>query len=951
MGGGSAQTVGYKYYLGMHMVLSHGPIDHISTIYVDDRIAWEGFAAGGQISINKEGLFGGEEREGGIVGSVDIEMGEDTQLQNDYLQAQLQTDIPAYRGVVSAILRQVYLGLNPYIKKWAFRAQRIYATTSGEEQWYPGTAPIGYIEGNVALYFALDYSGSMSIIEPGNGLSRLANMKTAVTNALAPLQGIPDNSPIDIKVVGFGQEILSIERFGCSGQDISDIIDWIDIRDYPDFTTGQTDFGKAFAPIEAFFNATGSKDRVSIVITDGEPAASYRGQTAQENIDEAAAYLWTVSNITAYGFNIDLEDTYYTEFLDNTPADGVPVVAGGDDSALTDVLAGILYSHLDMNPAHIIRECLTDAEWGMGYPEADMDDTSFTLVADQLLNEAMGISLLWDKQMPIEEFIQEIARHINATLYVDRITGLFTLKLIRDDYDEGTLLELDPTNISKLSDYNRQDPGEAINSVTVVYWDHATGQNGTVTADDIALIQAYGTVINTTVQYPGFTNGTIAGKTAARDLKTFSSPLLNCTIEANREASGLNIGDVFKLVWPDYHTGYVVMRVQQIAFGGPGNNKVKINASEDIFALPDAVIIGTEEPGWEDVQVDPTAVPIQISQELPYYGMVLALTQLDADVILADNNDVGYWVASAGRSTGAINAQVHIDDTSGYVDSALLDFAPYGQLSAELSKFGTTLTLTGFEDLDEIVLGTMAQIDNEIVRVDAVDTVTGDITIGRGVLDTIPVIHLSGAYLLFTDENIASDGTEYVATEVLNVKVLPSTSNGTLPLASATADIITMASRAFSPFRPANFRAATFIDPLDTWFPVYPVLLEWDQRNRLLETGGAFLAWEDGAVAEEASATYEIVIDAYEEDKSTLISNITTVTGLTGSSYSLTDVTLDIYSGSPFIRVAIIARRDGYPSIQSPELFFRGSFKAPTDLAGYFIPEAAPTITEAIVKA
>ena len=60
----------------------------------------------------------------------------------------------------------------------------------------------------------------------------------------------------------------------------------------------------------------------------------------------------------------------------------------------------------DMNPAHIIRECLTQP-WGLGYQSADIDDTSFTAAATALHSEGMGMSILWDKEVPIEDFVCE----------------------------------------------------------------------------------------------------------------------------------------------------------------------------------------------------------------------------------------------------------------------------------------------------------------------------------------------------------------------------------------------------------------------------------------------------------------------------------------------------------------------------------------------------------------
>lgn len=41
MGSSKAQTVGYRYALGAHLALCHGPVDAIREIRVDDRTAWQ----------------------------------------------------------------------------------------------------------------------------------------------------------------------------------------------------------------------------------------------------------------------------------------------------------------------------------------------------------------------------------------------------------------------------------------------------------------------------------------------------------------------------------------------------------------------------------------------------------------------------------------------------------------------------------------------------------------------------------------------------------------------------------------------------------------------------------------------------------------------------------------------------------------------------------------------
>lgn len=131
-----SQTVGYRYRIGMHLVLCHGPVDAVQEIQMGDRTAWgdadraplplgHGLAS---ISINQPGLFGGDEREGGVVGTIDVLSGHAGQVPNDYLMGRLGNSIPAFRGVLSLVARKIlFAANNPYIKPWAVRVRRFTA--------------------------------------------------------------------------------------------------------------------------------------------------------------------------------------------------------------------------------------------------------------------------------------------------------------------------------------------------------------------------------------------------------------------------------------------------------------------------------------------------------------------------------------------------------------------------------------------------------------------------------------------------------------------------------------------------------------------------------------------------------------------------------------------------------------------------------------------------------
>lgn len=144
MSKGKAQIAGWRYFLGMHMVMCNGPVDEIQAISFGDREAWSGSKVdSGDIYIDKPNLFGGKQREGGVVGTVHVAMGESSQGQNGYLVSQLGSDVPAYRGVLSLIFNHFEIGSNnPYVKPLAVRFKRIRQGWSTGEAWYLAKADI-----------------------------------------------------------------------------------------------------------------------------------------------------------------------------------------------------------------------------------------------------------------------------------------------------------------------------------------------------------------------------------------------------------------------------------------------------------------------------------------------------------------------------------------------------------------------------------------------------------------------------------------------------------------------------------------------------------------------------------------------------------------------------------------------------------------------------------------
>jgi len=907
-GGGGSQTIGYKYKLGMHLVLCHGPIDQICKIEVDGRVAWDvdvddsAGSTGGPITLpdRAANLFGGDKREGGVGGIVDVDMGGPGQGQNAYLLTQLGEDTPSFRGVVSLVLNQAYVGNNPYLKAWAFCAQRIHLRQNGIVQWYDEKAAIGQAAAEYTSYAIMeawsdpDFGGGTGLWyrEPTTGTTPVADGTFGTFWKGTSLGG----TLIDINDPGI--PIGNVSRYyGSITIPPLPTRAFIRVRVYHD------DFMDGGISVNGGAAVTLEKDsyyysHIDVVLpaNDASSVVSF-----SYSVIQGVPSGTTTGFGGGYRISVLTPEEYY---LDNGPG------------------PGSLCS--DMNPAHIIRECLTDPDWGMGYVDADIDDTSFIYAADSLFDEVMGISLLWDRQVPLEDFIAEILRHIDGVLYVDRMTGKFVLKLIRDDYALSELTILNESNVSIVSNARRPTIGELTNSITVNYYDGDTGETGSVGIQDQALIQIQSATIGTTIQYPGFTNRNIASRVAQRDLKALSVPLLSAEIVASREASYLNVGDAFLFSWPDLSIDSVVMRVQQLGLGNGRDNSISISAVEDVFSLSSYanVLVDNPETGlWVD-PADGSAMVAspRLVAEAPYYQLVTDLGQLSIDTILADDPDAGYTLIAAGRQANEINATIHTDSGAGYVDRGTLDFCPYATVLLDIGFTDTQIYIDAGTDLDLVSTGTIAQIEDELVRVDgfATDSNGYHVLVGRGILDTVPAEHpldsSGGPKVIFWGFSPESDEIQYTASDSVNVKLTTVSGSNELEVSDVPGETVVFDSRAIRPYPPGNLKIDGISYPTNGFY-TGGSSVTWVGRDRLQQTSGTLYDYTEGAIGPEAGVTYRVTADAILSNGNISSNFIDSNVG-TDTFYDIDSNAGEVPATATHVRFKVHSVRGGYESLQ-----------------------------------
>lgn len=554
-----------------------------------------------------------------------------------------------------------------------------------------------------------------------------------------------------------------------------------------------------------------------------------------------------------------------------------------DDGQPQWYLAKAVINTNDLNPAHIIRECLTNTRWGMGYSTGLCPDSTWQPVADALYAESFGLSALWDGQKELIDFIFEICKCINALFYQDLRTGQFVIKLIRDDYTPGSLTTYDESDIISVDDFTRPSLGDIPDVVNINFWDLKNNKTTVMPDHDIALMDAQGgrsVVYETSMPY--VTNKDLAAKLAAREARQISSLAATMKIKAKRTLSTLKPGDVFKLNWSILGITGMVIRILKANYGTLQDGTLEFECMEDVWCAEPALYVTPPATGWIDPVTTPTISPARLLLESTFLTLVrnMGLPTAQALDIAA-----GYLTVGAVRPSGdALNYEILVRDTpsSSFESEGYVAWTPSGKLTAMmlLNAVDVVIELSEDTDLDLALIGDYVQIDSELLKIKAIDTGNRQATLARGVLDSVPASHTAGTRVWFIESSKIVVQREYTATATPGVKVLPRTGKGELAEASAGIDTASaFNSRQSRPYPPGKFEINSVSYPAS--FSGAPTI-SWTHRNRLQQTGD-IVEHSASSIGPEASTTYTLKIYG---DGGALKR---TITGITGTSYTYVD--------------------------------------------------------------
>lgn len=900
MGGSSKkQTVGYFYDKDLHGVLCHSPVDAITRIECDDReILRREVVETGNTYINNPNIFGGKDKEGGIQGNIDVLFGREDQQQNSYMVGKLGEYLPSYRGVLSVVFKKLYVGMNPYLRSFKFRVRK---TSVG---WYDEKSIISptYKEidnlPSANLYLAVDTSGSM-------GGKKLENLKSSLQILFNDLSKIKNT--VNIRLVSFSDVVKGV--INGNNRNVSQFIFFANNME----AGGNTDAVSAYSNAKTFFNENVMPAaNICVCVSDGNMTSvnvALRDYVSDFMDNENPPFSIAERNdVKMRGVGIDMQGSLSS--FDNS-GNKIPVINNENPEELSNLILDIVRKALfavecDINPAHIIYDLLSNKIYGKGAPDSKIDLDSLKKMADTLYDERMGMSIVWGESSSFEEFMNLICDHIKAVVpYVDVQTGKWTTKLLRDDYSKPALTHLNESNIQSVKNFTRKTMSDAVNVVTVTYWDREQGKTSTISVDNPARVAQQGKTITQKIDYDGFTNSEIAGRVALRELKTLSSFLASVTLQAfGDDAMNLKVGDCFRWSWGDFRISEAVMRVTKVNYGGVLTNYATIDAIEDSFSTPNEAVVPYLPPNEQDSE-EPKQADF-LAMEAPYFDMIQMFGETEVGSTLEANPDIGYVLVSADRpQTNALNATLLTSLSNDFDDVGAVDFAPTARLVDDIGKTQQSFLIKNIENLSDARTNTLIQINDETMAYVSYDLGTSTLTVKRGVHDTTVHNHPADSIIYFWDEYASYDKTQQIDGTIVNVKVLTNTGREILDEEIATTKQVEFNSRAIRPYPPANVKVN------NSYFPVSidgNAVITWVDRNRLQQTGGEILGFYDGSVTSEEGVTYHYEIEKLATSEKTVVNNVSS-----GVEINLSD----FYPESKF---KLWSERDGYQSFQPVEL-------------------------------
>lgn len=484
----------------------------------------------------------------------------------------------------------------------------------------------------------------------------------------------------------------------------------------------------------------------------------------------------------------------------------------------------------DANPAAVLYEVLTNADWGKRVNPALINATNFRTAGNTLFDEGNGFSFQLDRVEDIGDLVRRIEQQIDGVTYKNPATGLWEIKLFRADYDPLTITEINDTNIHEIRSFTRGTWEGTSNQVRIPFADREDEWKETYGfAQDMANVRIVGGNVSVTIDHPGIKNKTLANAIAWRELRTLAYPLAQGEFILDRSLSSILPGDVLAFTDADLDFVRLPMRVKTVDYGtlSNGDEVVVAELVQDVFFAAVGSFNPNPASGWTPPSDTLVAFP---SDEQRAIEAPRAITLRDP---LGSGPYVDKLFAFARRQGPEVSFKMMQRHAAGspagpFAECGeVFNFTRIGSLNLSLSvgsavPASSILVTPGpdtqgvletlFPDIADVVelgtdLVTLILVDEEFMLVSSANTTGANVQLNnvyRGVLDSVQAAHSAGAdvFLVFVGAGVSDDSIP--AGHNVDVKLLPRSLSDLVAEGAATTISFAMANRTRRPYAPCE---------------------------------------------------------------------------------------------------------------------------------------------------
>ncbi|MCK9569084.1 phage tail protein [Candidatus Pacearchaeota archaeon] len=478
-------------------------------------------------------------------------------------------------------------------------------------------------------------------------------------------------------------------------------------------------------------------------------------------------------------------------------------VHGWDEDEGTSIIS-------DINPMNLAYQTLTEY---LHFTDDDIDLVNFEAAATTLTSENQGMGLVLTSTTPAVDVLSMIEDQVDGRFYLDRVTGKWCIQLIRDDYDPETIPVLDDDNIVRIETFSRGTWQSTMNTLQLEFnnrdGDYA---DASIMAIDHANVQIQGgRVPAPATRMPAVCTKELATVLAWRELKSFSVPLCLAKVRVTRDQWNLHEGRPIRFAPASLNTN-IVMRVVGMMPSDEDNGPIELDLAQDIFTGGE-ITLASQSSSWQE----------ESTSLIPFDH--LAVSEMPEAVLRRQSDTTGSRLLAAAAATGKGEEGYDI-----FADATLVgdgSVTPRALVDGDLSAVATVVPIVTDQPLSRFPVTTDSDIGNNLsglILVDdelmavrsAAETDVGlSLTVYRGLCDTSPAAHSSGADVWLLFMGWAGSTSALTRNSTVDVKLIPKTVVAQVDEADVTPVEITLQDRDLRPYPPTNPRLNGDLTPAE----------------------------------------------------------------------------------------------------------------------------------------